>query len=352
METEVSQSASTDTAAPALERSLERPGPDRVGRRDTPNAAFEPSAVSAAGRTLAALARWFLFIVLVVLAPVALIAWSVTARVTSLPQHADQAIESGLTGAARRALVDQLSAALAEHEDSPIDAGQLRPVIERSLSQDWFDEQLTLLADELDRWLGTSSDEPPDLVIDLTSVKGSLAADDQTLSLVTGAMDCDSPRCPSPESALVILLSEVPDEVALLTIGAESDTDLGQEILEARDRFQTIDRLIAMVPLLLAGALAGLVLLARRGSRIRWLGVTLVAIAVPVLAVATLLPGWASQWVSGFLPGEISLNRASLEAVFSWANRPAGSVALLMLLAGITALVASVALGLRRHHRA
>lgn len=162
-----------------LERSLERIGSDPVGLRGAPDAPSEPKALSTTGRTLAAVARWFLFIVLVGLAPVALIAWSVTPRVTSSPQLADAAIESGLTGAVRGALVDQLSSKLAEQEDSPFHAAQLRPVIERSLSQDWFDAQLTLLAAELDGWLGTSGDELPDLVIDLTPVKRSLAADDR-----------------------------------------------------------------------------------------------------------------------------------------------------------------------------
>lgn len=46
-------------------------------------------------------------------------------RVTSPPQLADEAIESGLTGAIRGAPVDQLSVALAEQEDSPFDAGEL-----------------------------------------------------------------------------------------------------------------------------------------------------------------------------------------------------------------------------------
>jgi hypothetical protein len=246
-------------------------------------------------------------------------------------------------------LVDQLSTMLAEQEDSPFLAGELRPMIERNLSQDWFDEQLTLLADELDRWLATSSDELPDLVIDLRAVKASLEADDQALSLIAEAMDCSGPRCPSPESALVDMLAEVPDEVALLTVGAESDTDHGREILKGRDQFQTIDRMIAVVPLVLVAVLVAMVLFARRGSRIRWLGATLVVVAAPVLAAAMLLPGWASQWAAGSLPGEISFNRASLEEVFTWVTRPAGSVARLMLVAGVAALVTSVVLDIRRH---
>lgn len=148
------------------------------------------------------------------------------------------------------------------------------------------------------------------------------------------------------------MLSELPDEVAFLTIVTESETDPGPQILKARGQFQTLDRAIAMVPLVLVAVLAAIVLLARRGSRIRWLGAALVTIAVPVLVVATLLPGWASQWASGSLPGGTPLTRASLEEVLTWVMRPAGSAARWLLLAGVAALVTSVALGVRRRRRA
>jgi hypothetical protein len=144
------------------------------------------------------------------------------------------------------------------------------------------------------------------------------------------------------------MLSEVPDEMVLLTAGVEFDADSGREILEARGQFQTVDRLTALVPLVLAAVLLAMVLFARQGSRLRWLGATLVVVAVPVLAVATLLPRWASKWAAVFLPGEILLNRTSLEEVFAWATRPAGSVAGLMLLAGVAAVITSVILDIRR----
>ncbi|MFV1971231.1 MAG: hypothetical protein ACC683_09540 [Acidimicrobiia bacterium] len=348
MEIETLKPPGTGATTGTLERPSERGGPDPDRRLDPHDAHDEPRRLSRVGRALAALARWFLLIVLVVLAPVALILWSVTPRVTSPSQLADEAIAAGLTSAVQAALVDQLSDGLTEQEDSPLRAAELRPVIGRSLSQDWVDEQLILLADELDRWLGASGAELPDLVIDLTPVKESLAADDQTLSLISEAMGCNGFGCPSPESALIDMLDEVPDEVALLTIGGESDTEDAQEILTARDRLQTATRLIAMIPLVLAALVVALVLAARRGSRNRWLGAVLVAISVPVLAVATLLPRWASSWVSGSVPGEIPIERTSLEEVFNWAFRPAGSVAQLILIVGAASLVTSVALAVRR----
>jgi len=348
MDTEVSQTASTGITTPTLERSVERLLPDPDGRRDTPDSPSKPKALSALGRTLAALARWVLFIALAVSAPVGLIVWSATPRATSPSQLADKAIESGLTDELRVAMVEQLVISLVEGEDSPLPAGELRPVIEDGFSQEWFDDQLTLLADELDGWLGASSDELPDLVIDLSAVKDTMAADDQALSLIAESMDCIGPRCPSPELALADMLAEMPDEVALLTIGDESDAVPGPEVLEARDQFRTVDRLIAVVPLVLAAALVAIVLLARRGSRIRWLGATLVVIAVPVFAVATVLPGWVSGWLTGLVPDELQLNRATLEEVFNWVIQPTGSVARWMLLAGVAALVTSVVLDIRR----
>ncbi len=348
MEIETLKPPGTGATTGTLERPSERGGPDPDRRLDPHDAHDEPRRLSRVGRALAALARWFLLIVLVVLAPVALILWSVTPRVTSPSQLADEAIAAGLTSAVQAALVDQLSDGLTEQEDSPLRAAELRPVIGRSLSQDWVDEQLILLADELDRWLGASGAELPDLVIDLTPVKDSLAADDQTLSLISEAMGCNGFGCPSPESALIDMLDEVPDEVALLTIGGESDTEDAQEILTARDRLQTATRLIAMIPLVLAALVVALVLAARRGSRNRWLGAVLVAISVPVLAVATLLPRWAPPRVLGSIPDEIPIDRASLEEVFTWAFRPAGSVAQLILIVGAASLVTSVALATRR----
>lgn len=323
-------------------------GPDPVDHRAAPDTPPEPPRVAAAGRILMAVARWLLFIALIGLAPVALIAWSVTPRVTSPSQLADEAIASGLTKGVRGALVDQLTTELVELEDSPLHAGELRPVIERNLSQGWFDEQLTRLAAELDRWLGTSRDELPNLVIDLTPVKESLAADAGALSLIAPAMGCTVPRCPSAAPALGDMLDRVPDEVAILTIGTESDTDSRQEIMDARTRFQTIDRLIAMIPLVLVAGLTALVLLARPGSRVRWLGTTLVVIAIPVLATAMLLPGWAARRVAGSLPDDIRLDLSSIRDAFNWAIRPAETAAWWMLLAGVVALVAAIAGEARR----
>jgi len=348
MESEASQSVSAGTTTPTLERSIEHSFPDPHGRRDGPDPYLKPKALSALGRALAALARWILVIVLVLLAPIGLIAWSVAPRVTNPSQLADEVIESGLSEQIRVAMVDQISVNLADGEDSPVGADELRPVVENGFSQGWFNEQLIQLADEFEGWLSASGDGLPDLAIDLTPVKETLTADDQALSLIADRMDCTGPRCPSSELTLLNMLSEIPDEVDLLTIGAEPDTEPDPGILEARNQIQTIDRQIGLVPLVLVAALVAIALLARRDSRIRWLGSTLVVIAVPLFAVAMLLPGLASGWASGLLSDKIQISSANLEEVFSWVFGPAGSVARWMLLAGVTAVAISVALNIRR----
>lgn len=349
MEIDGAQFASTDDAPPTLEHSMERLESDSVAPRDVPDAPSGPKVLHVVGRAFAALARWLLVILLVMVAPVGLTVWSVIPRVASPLQLADAAIESGWTKTVRVTLIEQLSTELAKQDASRFTANELVPVIERNLSQIWLDEQLTGLAGELDRWLGASTDELPNLVIDLTAVKDSLAADEQALPLIAKALDCTGPRCTSPESALDDVLSEVPNEVAILAIEGDSDNDAGVEVLTARDRLQTVARIIAMIPLVLVGVLAIVVALARRGLRLRWLGATLIAVSIPLFAAATLLPQWAARRAAGSVPDEIPFNRTSLGGVFNWAMRPAGAVALWLLLGGVAAIAGAIFLRVRRH---
>jgi len=119
METDDSQPASTGATTRTLERSSGRLVSYPGGLPDTPDASTEPHIGSGTIRILAELARWSLFTLLVALAPVALIGWSAVPRVTSPSRLTDAAIEYGLSGAARTALVDQLSTELTKGEDSP-----------------------------------------------------------------------------------------------------------------------------------------------------------------------------------------------------------------------------------------
>ena len=321
MATETSKTTSTGISFPTLERSPEQFYPDPVIRRSepaTPVAPFEPKAPSGFRRISAAMARWFLVVLLVVVAPVGVIAWSVTPRVTSPSQLAGEAIDSGLTAAVRAALIDQFSTNLAESDNSPFEADELRPVVASILSQDWLDGQLTSVAGELDGWLETSSADPPELVVDLTSAKGSLIEDDQALSLIAEGLGCVDIRCGAAELALASMLVEVPDQVEFLTIGDESDDDPTRAFLDARDTLQTARSLIGMIPLVLMAAFAAVMLLARRGARLRWLGGTLIAIALPIVTVVTMLPGWAAQRVVDSIEGDIPLELSSLEDLFGW----------------------------------
>ncbi len=309
----------------------------------------EKNLLSAALRVLAALVRWLLFASLVVVAPGALTIWSVTPRITSPSQFADQAIESGLTRVIRLEVIDQISTTLAREGAIALAAGELDAVIGRMISQEWFDTQIGLIAGDFDRWLRASGDSPPNLVIDITAVKKSLVADDQVVALldvVDGA--CDELRCPSPDVVLSMLVAQLPDEVAVLTLGDESDSDPGQSLRDVRHRLQMATSLIAMVPFVLGGLLVAMVLLARRGSRFRWLGAVGVAISLPVLAAASLLPGWAAGRAAGSLPRDIAIDRTVFEDLFAWVARPAETLAWWILAAGVAALIASTVLSVLR----
>ena len=352
MATEISKTTDTGIAPRTLEHSPESFYPDPVTRGDPVPVARptppEPGAASGVGRFLAALARWFLVVVLVLVAPLGVVAWSITPRVTSPAQLADEAIASGLTAAVRSALIDQFSTDLAESENSRFDANELRPVVEGVLSQSWLDGQLTAVAGALDRWLDISNADPPALVVDLTLVKDALVENDRALALIGEGIGCGEPQCAASEVALAGMLVDVPDEVEFLAIGDESGSDSTRAMLDARDTVQTARSLIGMIPLVLIAALAAVVLLAPKGAGLRWLGSTLVAIAVPILAAVTLLPGWASGRVVDSIEGDIPLEVGLLEDVFGWVAHPAGFVAWLLLAGGVIALGASVTMRRRR----
>ena len=83
MATETSKTTGTGISFPTLERSPEQFYPDPVARsssHETPVAHIKPKAPSDFGRIPAALGRWVLIIVLVLVAPVGLIAWTVTGQ--------------------------------------------------------------------------------------------------------------------------------------------------------------------------------------------------------------------------------------------------------------------------------
>ena len=78
-----------------------------------------------------------------------------------------------------------------------------------------------------------------------------------------------------------------------------------------------------MIPLVVFGVLAIIVLLARRGTRLRWTGSALLAVALPILALAALTPRWVGQQAAGLVPDEVGLEGAEVEALVSWILDPA-----------------------------
>ncbi len=292
--------------------------------------------VSGAGRTAAGLTRGLLLILFMVVAPIALLVWAVLPRLMSPAALADQAIDVGLTETIRAAIVDQLSSELADRQNTPAAADEMRSVFDRSLTQDWFDQQVTSVAGELELWLAGTDDEPPLLEIDLVPVKTSLAADPEAIRLVAELIGADE-RVAIPEGAL----AGIPDQVSLLA-GSE-DPGATDDLFAARDFVDMASRRRGMIPLVVFGVFAMIVLLARRGTRLRWTGSALLIVALPILAVAALAPRLVGQQAARLVPAEVGLEGAEVEALVSWILGPAWSLALWVLVAGIGAVVASVA---------
>ena len=292
--------------------------------------------VSGAGRKAAGLTRGLLLILFTVVAPIALLAWAVLPRLMSPAALADQVIEVGLTQTLRAAIVDQLSSELADRQNTPAAADEMRSVFDRSLTQDWFDEQVTSVAGELELWLAGTDDEPPLLEIDLVPVKTSLAADPEAIRLVAELVGADE-RVAVPEGAL----AGIPDQVSLLS-GSE-DPGSADDLFAARDFVDIASRWRGMIPLVVFGVFAMIMLLARRGTRLRWTGSALLAVALPILAVAALAPRLVAQQAASLVPAEVALEGAEVEALVAWILDPAWSLALWVLVAGLAAVVASVA---------
>ncbi len=244
--------------------------------------------VSGVGRAAAGLTRGLLFTLFVVVAPIALLVWAVLPRLMSPAALADQAIDVGLTETLRAAIVDQLASELADRQNPPVATDQMRSIFDRSLTQDWFDEQLTSVAGELELWFADADEELPSLQIDLVSVKTSLVADPEAIRLVAELIGAEE-GVAIPEGAL----AGIPDQVSLLS-GSE-DPGSADDLFAARDFVDAANRRRGMIPLVIFGVFAMIVLLARRGTGLRWTGSALLAVALPILAVAALAPRWVGH---------------------------------------------------------
>jgi hypothetical protein len=151
------QDAGTVTATPTRPPAIDQPKALPRGRRP--------------GGVAGSLTRGLLVFMLVVTAPLALMVWATTPRITSPTQLASQGVRIGLTEIVRRDIVDQLSSELADRRQSPTESAQVRSVFERSMTQAWFDEQVMSVATELEEWLAGTDPQPPELVVDLRPVK-------------------------------------------------------------------------------------------------------------------------------------------------------------------------------------
>jgi len=291
---------------------------------------------SGLGRAAAGLTRGLLGTLFMVVAPIALLIWAVLPRLMSPAALADQAIDVGLTETLRAAIVDQLASELADRQNTPVATDQMRSIFDRSLSQDWFDQQVTGVAGELELWFAGADEELPSLQIDLVPVKTSLAADPEAIRLVAELIGADE-GVAIPEGAL----AGIPDQVSLLS--SSEDPGSADDLFAARDFVDAASRRRWMIPLVVFGVLAIIVLLARRGTRLRWTGSALLAVALPILALATLAPRLVGQQAAGLVPDEVGLEGAEVEALVSWILDPARSQALWVLVAGIAAVVASIA---------
>ena len=291
-----------------------------------------------AGRAAASFSRGFLLFLLALVAPLALIVWAAMPRLTSPTQIADQAIEVGLAGAVREAFVDELSSQLAERRASPTESPQMRSIFERSLSQDWFDTQVRGVTASLETWLAGSDQRPPHLVVDLTPVKASLAADPEALFLVAGMVGADE-----LEGSVAAALAGVPDEVELL-----SDTAVPGEpaaLFSARDYLESARTLRKWIPFVVLAMFAITVVLSREGERLGGAGRTLVVVGVPLLVAAFVMPVLASELAAGAIPSEIPLDGADVADLLSWMLEPVRPVGAALVAVGLAAIVASFAMG-------
>jgi hypothetical protein len=244
----------------------------------------------------------------------------------------------GLTELMHTQLLDRLSTQLAPEAPVDVPEGELRRILERHVTPAWFDLQLDKAALDLERWLNSTTDSRPTIVLDLSPVKRSLADDPEISALIED--QCSGPGCPEPDLVMRDLLQEVPDEVDLGTLMEESET--AQEMLvDLRAGLQGIDRVVTWIPFALLLALTLLTLLARAGRRLRWLGVGMLAIALPALLITTLAPAWGSPLLAGGLPADAPIDRSTVTGALDWAVEPARTLALRMTAIGTGVLVAA-----------
>lgn len=289
-----------------------------------------------ARRTGRAATKWFLVVPFVLLAPLAILAWSVTPRITSPGLVAEEAVDIGLTESARAVLLDSFASELAERRESPLAEDTLREVYERSLTQEWFDEQVLSVSGELDRWLEGSATQLPDLVIDLVPVKTALASDPEAMAMVADFIGCEGLECAPSNQPAEVALEGVPDRVAL--IGPDADPD---GLLQARSMLGSVRKTGQFGPLILLGEFGLLIMLARRHGRLRFAGGLLFAVGATVVLAAILIPGWLGANFAESLPPDVPVEAGDFAALVAWTLVPARTMAYWLVGVGAAAYVGS-----------
>ena len=339
----------TPTDGPALqtmEPAIEPPAPDPG--ETVSFGSYAGSVLAKVGSKIALLLRWWLFGVLIFVGPIAVLAWTVGPRVTDPQLVMDKAIDLGLTDMARTTLIDQVVTQLDAEQDLPVDAEAAAGVLERGITQDWVDGQFTGFATDLSSWLALSGDQPPELVVDLEPVKESIAADPQALSIFEEDPGCEGPGCTPPGLLLAELLGGIPDAVNL---PAGEDPAGVTSLLDGRERLQFVGDIVDAIPRLLAVVVLLILLFARGGTRLRWLGAAVAIPAVPVLLISTLLPSLAAGIAAGSLPDVIPLDTEALKELLRWITAPARTLATIGLVAGALVFTVGSVLSFRRGWR-
>jgi hypothetical protein len=314
----------------------------RSPETDPPHA---PTEAPRPARAVGSLTRGLFLVLLVMASPAALIVWTATPRITSPTELAEPAIAIGLTEAVRGEIVDELSSELAERRNSPTESDQMRLVFERSLSQAWFDEQVLVVATELDRWLDGTNPEPPELIVDLRPVKASLAADPEALFLVADLIGTEQST-----GSIAIALAGVPDEVSLLSEPLEPGSPEG--LYTAREMLGDVRMVRLAIPVVLLVMFALTVLLARRDTRVRSAGRTLAIIGVPLLVASFVMPMVATRVALSSMPSEIPIDAGQVEGLLSWMLEPVRPVGFGLVVVGAVVVGASVAMDAVRRRNA
>ena len=290
-----------------------------------------------ARRAASDLARWILLVIFAVAAPVALLLWAAMPRVTDPDQVAEAAVDLGITAVIRGAFIDELGNQLAERRNSPGTGESMELAFEHALTQDWFDDQIGSIAGEIDRWFAGNQVSPPQLMVDLAPVKIRLAADPLALTMVGEMLECQN--C-DDEATVGTALQQVPDELRLIEDAAPSE-----EMLRARDTLQTGRRIRDMLPIGLLAVVVLIVLLARRGTRLRWAGYAALVAGIPLLAFAAAAPTVISEQAVGSLPAAFPIRAGHVEDLAGWVFEPASTLALTLVVAGVVLVVVSLVWG-------